>query len=388
MLLAYSNEDSGKNGSGAASPRHLVRSQRPSCSWGSPGGGNTDDVPASFSNRMTTASSGSWPAAAQASWRSQIAIRSRARSDPIRHQTILSNPLSPASASPGPPRGGLPAVRPEARHMRKRPHHPEPLELEVDRAGRRIDRRPIGSQQAGERFHLRPRPLVDEPPQARLGQPPASVQQHRRPLRLDPGLYLAPDVGPQVVAFQAVELERLVVIQCEIVQLEPHAESFTEEKAGGIGEEGGKIGKVDAAQGLVRLRQRRPDEATREFVPVHSRQHRLRCLAHAAGIAEQIPGGSCLAGRNAGRHRRGKVTWTERLEGVSGLECRSRETAAEVILQLVHQHRGRDRGVVAQPAPRIGHEETAPGREATPPGRHSGLRIGRRGRPAGQVRLR
>ena len=256
--------------------------------------------------------------------------------------------------------------------MLDRTHDPELAEIEVDLARRRVECRPVGSQSTFERLHFLPCPLMDDTSELCLRQSPASVQEHRRPLRLDSGLHPVPDIRAKVIAFEAVELERLVVIQREIVELEPYPEPFAEKEAGGVGEEGGQLRKVDTAPGFVRLRQLCSGETSRRLISLPSRQHRLRCFAHTAGIAEQglsrriVHRAAGRLDRRGARHFHGgrhEVPRAERLERVKGLDRRAREPAAKVILQLVHQHRRRDRGVVAQTAPGVGHEEAAPGCE-------------------------
>ena len=48
---------------------------------------------------------------------------------------------------------------------------------------------------------------------------------------------------------------------------------------------------------------------------------------------------------------------------MTGLEPLAGKPAAEVVPQLVHQHRRGNRGVVAEPSPGVGHEEASPRRE-------------------------
>ena len=260
-----------------------------------------------------------------------------------------------------------------ARNVPERTRHPEPVDVEIDLARRLVERRPPGFQQLAERFHFRTRLLEGDATQSRLRQPPASLQQRGRPFRLDARLDLIPDLGTKLIALQVAQDERLVGFQHAIVEIEPHAKPVPEQEACRIGEEGDELGEVDAAQGFVRLRQRGPRESAREFAAVRSRVHRRRRLAHSAGIADEalvargiarsIAGGRA---RRSGRpvHRaRCEVARAERLEGVQGLELRPRETAAEVVLQLVHEHRRRNWGVVAKAPPGIGHDEASPGCE-------------------------
>ena len=155
-------------------------------------------------------------------------------------------------------RARRPVVR---RDVLDRSRDAELAELQVDGSGRRPERFPIRRQQRFERLHLLARILVDDAPQPRLRQPSASVQERRRALGLDPRPHLTPDVRLQAMALQAVELERLLVLQRQVVELQPHPEPFAEEVPGGIGEESHQVGEIDAAAGRVRLRQLDAGEA-------------------------------------------------------------------------------------------------------------------------------
>ena len=153
-----------------------------------------------------------------------------------------------------------------------------------------MERAAVRGQQTFERLHLLARLRVDDAPEPRLGEPPAAVQERGASFRIEAGLHLVPDVGAQTMAFEGVELERLLVFEGLIVELEPHAEPLAQEEPGGVGEEGDQIAEIDAAPGRVRLRQRHAGEAGRGFGGPRPRPHDLRRLAHPAGVAEQPPG--------------------------------------------------------------------------------------------------
>ena len=115
----------------------------------------------------------------------------------------------------------------------------------------------------------------------------------------DPGLHLVPDVGAQSIAFEVIELERLLVLERQGVELESHPEPVAQEEPGGVGEEGDQIREIDDTPGVIRRRQRHACEAGRGRRRL--RPHDLRRLAHAAGIAEQALAGARLAARRAVR---------------------------------------------------------------------------------------
>ena len=233
---------------------------------------------------------------------------------------------------------------------------------------------------------------MDDASEAGLGQASAAVQERGAALRPDAGPDLIPDVGAQTMQVEVVELERFVVLERQVVKLEPHAEPVAQEEPRGVGEEGDKVGESDDAPGRVRLRQRHADEAGWNLGRGRPRPHRLRRFAHAAGVAEEIlPGDRPADGRSGRGDRRFRgaavtvgsalervglavadalrlsghleVPRAERLERMAGHERLAREPAGEVVLELGDQHRGRDRGVVAQAPPGVGHEEAASRRQ-------------------------
>ena len=79
------------------------------------------------------------------------------------------------------------------------------------------------------------------------------------------GLRPVPDVRAKLVFVEVVGSERLVFVQGNVVEFEPHPEPFAEKETGRVGEELDQFGEGDGAPGCVRFRQCRGGQARPRF---------------------------------------------------------------------------------------------------------------------------
>ena len=91
----------------------------------------------------------------------------------------------------------------------------------------------MGLQGPMESFHLLPNAPVHDRAKRRLRQPPASSLQRFVAAAGDPAAHPVQDVRAQPVLREGLDLERLLVFEARVVELEPHPEPLPEEPPNG-----------------------------------------------------------------------------------------------------------------------------------------------------------